>query len=96
MIKRNWKKMLLTALVIVVIIVGLAQYRKVNALQNRLDCVADRLEQAKALVQIPQPSNLNGDTVQKLMDLVDWAYDCATKEPSHSRIAPGGGSFGRK
>jgi hypothetical protein len=97
MIKRNWKKIFLAAVVVLATIVGLAQYRKANALQDRLGCVATWLEQAKTLhtIQMKEPANFTGDTMQKLMDSVDWAYDCATKEPSHSRIAPGGGSFGQ-
>ncbi len=93
MIKTNWKKIFLTAVVMLAIIGGLAQYRKANALQDRLGCVANWLENAKALhtVQMEEPSNFTGGTMRKLMD---GAYDCATKEPSPSRIALGGGAFG--
>lgn len=96
MIKRNWRKMFLVAVVVLAIIGGFAQYRKANALQDRFSCVASWLEKAKTLhtVQMKEPSNFTGDTMQKLMDSVDEAYDCATKEPSPSRIAPGGGAFG--
>jgi hypothetical protein len=77
--------------------VAVVEYRKVNILRDSLDCVAGWLENAKTLhrVQMKEPPNFTGDTMQKLMDSVDGAYDCATKEPSHSRIAPGGGSFGQ-
>ena len=77
--------------------VALVEYRRIYILRDRLSCVATWLEQTKQLhtVQMTDPTNFTGDTMRKLMDSVDGAYDCATKEPSHSRIAPGGGSFGQ-
>ena len=72
------------------------EYRKSAAFQDRLECAASWLEKAKTLhnVEMKEPGNFTGDTMQKLMDSVDRAYDCATKKASHL-IAPGGGSFGQ-
>jgi len=95
--RKNWKIVSLIVIALVTSTVALVEYRRIYVLRDRLDCVASWLEKAKTLhtVQMKDPSNFTGDTMQKLMDSVDWAYDCATKEPSHSRIAPGGGSFGQ-
>ena len=96
MFRRNWKVLLLTVAVVSAFILSLIQYRRAEALQDRLGCVATGLEKAKTLhqVQMKEPGNFTGDTMQKLMDSVDWAYECATKGPFYS-IAPGSGSFGQ-
>ena len=94
---KNWKAVLLTVIVVLVCTVAVVEYRRIYILKDRLGCVATWLEQAKSLhtVQMKESANFTDDTMQKLMASVDGAYDCATKEPSHSRIAPGGGSFGQ-
>ena len=75
--------------------VALAEYRRINVLSDRLGCAAFWLEKAKSLhqTQMNEPGNFTGDTMRKLMDSVDWAYICATKDPSSGH--PGGsGAFG--
>lgn len=97
MVRRNWKLVSLIVIALVSSTVALVEYRRIYVLGDRLDCVASLLDQAKTLhaAQMKEPANITGDTMRKLMDSVDGAYDCATKEPSDSRIAPGGGSFGQ-
>lgn len=94
---KNWKVIFLVVIALVASTVAVAEYRRIYIVNDRLGCVATWLEEAKALhtVQMKEPANFTADTMRKLMDSVDGAYDCATKEPSHSRIAPGGGSFGQ-
>ena len=96
MLGRNWKMLSLIVITLAASTAALVEYRRIYILQDRLGCVATWLEQAKTLhtVQMKEPANFTSDTMRKLMDSVDGAYDCATKEPSHSRIAPGGGAFG--
>lgn len=93
---RNWKVISLAVIALVASTVAGVEYRRIYILKDRLGCVATWLDEAKQLhtVQMKEPVNFTGDTMRKLMDSVDGAYDCATKEPSHSRIAPGGGAFG--
>ena len=97
MLRRNWKSISVIGIVLVTSAVALWQYRRIYILNDRLACVATWLEKAKSLhtVEMKEPANFTGDTMRKLMDSVNGAYDCATMEPSHSRIAPGGGSFGQ-
>jgi hypothetical protein len=96
MVRRNWKIVSLIVIALVTSTVALVEYRRIYVLGDRLECVASWLDQAKTqhAAQMKDPANITGDTMQKLMDSVDGGYDCATKEPSHSRIAPGGGAFG--
>ena len=97
MLRKNWKIISLIVIASVGSTAGVVEYRRVTVLKDRLGCAATWLEKAKSLhmVQMNNPSNFTADTMRKLMKSVDGAYDCATKEPSHSRIAPGGGSFGQ-
>lgn len=97
MVRRNWKIVSLILIALVSITTALLEYRRIYILGDRLDCVASWLDNAKTLhtAQMKEPANFADDTMRKLMDSVDGAYECATKEPSHSRIAPGGGSFGQ-
>jgi len=94
---RNWKIISLAVIAVGTGTVALVEYRRINILSDRLGCVATWLEKAKTLraVEMKEPANFTGDTMRKLMDSVDGAYGCATKELSQSRIAPGGGSFGQ-
>jgi hypothetical protein len=95
MLRKKWKAIVLSLIVVSVSTAALWEYRRIYILNDRLGCVTTQLEKAKTLhqIQMEEPSNFTGDTMQKLMDSVEWAYGCATKEPSHSRIAPGGGFF---
>jgi hypothetical protein len=95
MLRRNWKIVSLIVIALVSSTAALLEYQRIYILGDRLDCVASWLDKAKTLhaVQMKEPANFTGDTMQKLMDSVDGAYDCATKGPSYSRIAPGEGSF---
>ena len=95
---KNRKAILLLLLAVVfTALFAFREYGKSAAFQDRLECAASWLEKAKTLhnIQMKEPGNFAGDTMQKLMDAVDRAYDCATRESSHLRIAPGGGSFGQ-
>lgn len=96
MLRRKWKIVCLIVIALVTSTVALVEYRRIYIFKDRLDCVASWLDKAKTLhaVQMKEPEKFTGDTMQKLMDSVDEAYDCATKEPS-DRVAPGGGSFGQ-
>jgi hypothetical protein len=47
------------------------------------------------MVQMKEPSNFTGDTMRKLMDSVDWAYDCATKGPTSGHGPDAARSFGQ-
>ena len=95
--RRNWKILSLIVIALVTSMVALVEYRRVYILRDRLECVTSWLDNAKTLhaAQMKEPANFTGDTMRKLMNSVDGAYDCATKEPSDSRMAPGGGSFGQ-
>lgn len=81
------KKWLLTLGVTTVLLaaaVTFAQYRKAASREDRLDCVATWLEKARALhgLHIKDPVNIAGDSRRRLMDQIDGAYGCVTKEPS--------------
>ena len=97
MVRSNWKIVSLIVIALVTSTLALVEYRRIYVLGDRLECVAGWLDQAKTLhaAQMKDPANITGESMRKLMDSVDGAYECATKEPSHSRIAPGGGSFGQ-
>ena len=97
MLEKNWKLTSVVVIALVTSTVALLEYRRIYILNDRLACVATWLEKAKSLhkIEMKEPAKFTGDTMRKLMDSVDGAYDCATKEPSHSRIAPGGGAFGQ-
>ena len=95
MFKNNWKIISLIVIALVASTAALVEYRRINILKDRLGCVTTWLEKGKSLhtVQMKEPSNFTGDTMRNLMDSMDGAYDCATKDPS-SGHAPGSGSFG--
>jgi len=83
------------AIALVASAVALVEYRRINVLSDRLGCAAYWLEKAKSLhqTQMNNPGNFTGDTMRNLMDSVDWAYTCTTKDPSSGH--PGGsGAFG--
>ena len=83
-------------LILFAVVVAITQYRKAAAFEDRLGCVATWLEKAKATheLHMKDRTNTTEDSQRKLVDQIEGAYGCATKEPSHSRIAPGGGLFG--
>lgn len=93
---KNWKIISLVVIALLTSTAALVEYRRIYVLKDRLGCVATWLEEAKTLhkIQMNQPGNFTGDTMRKLMDSVDGAYDCATKDPS-SGHPPGAGSFGQ-
>jgi hypothetical protein len=95
MMRTNWKVISLVAVVLLSSTFALLEYRRINVLNDRLGCAAFWLEKAKGMhmVQMKEPSNFTGDTMRKLMDSVDSAYYCATKDPS-SGHPPGSGAFG--
>lgn len=96
MLRGNWKIISLILIAVVASAAALAEYRRLNVLQDRLACAATWLDRAKVLhaTQMKQPETFTNDEMRKLMDSVDSAYDCATKEPS-SGHPPGAGSFGQ-
>lgn len=97
-VSKKWLLTFAVATVLLAAIVTFAQYRKAAALEDRLDCVTTWLEKATALhgLHIKDPVNITGDSRRQLMDQIEGAYSCATREALHSRIAPGGGSFGQQ
>jgi hypothetical protein len=97
MLRRSWKGISLIVIALVTSTVALLEYRRIYILNDRLACVASWPRESQSLhaVEMKEPANFIGDTMRKLMDSVNGAYDCATKEPSHSRIAPGGGCSGQ-
>jgi len=95
MFQKNWRTISLIAIALVASMVAIVEYRRINVLNDRLGCTAFWLEKSKSLhqTQMNDPGNFTGDTMRKLMDAVDWAYTCATKDPSSGH--PGGsGAFG--
>lgn len=97
MVRTNWKIVSLIAIVLVASTMALLEYRRINILNDRLGCTAFRLEKAKTLhqTQMNEPMNFTRDTMRNLMDSVDWAYDCATQDPSSGHPARVAGSFGQ-
>lgn len=95
MVRSNWKVISLVVIALVASTIALLEFRRINVLNDRLDCAVFWLEQAKSLhrTQMNEPANFTGDTMRQLMDSVDGAYDCATKGPSLGH-PPGAGSFG--
>lgn len=95
MFQKNWRTISLIVITLAASTAALIGYRRINVLNDRLGCVATWLEKAKTLhsLQMKEPANFTSDTMRKLMDSVDSAYYCATKDPS-SGHAPGGGAFG--
>jgi len=95
--RKRSKSALITTAVLAAAIVVFVEYRKAADFQERSDCAAYWLEKAKAL----QEANMKSESKmaeQSQLDLREQlraAYDCVTKPASHSRIAPGGGSFGQ-
>jgi hypothetical protein len=83
MLRRNWKIISLIIVALVGSTAALAEYRRITVLKDRLGCVATWLEKASSLhmVQMKEPSNFSADSMRKLMDSVDSAYTCATKDP---------------
>lgn len=83
MLRRNWKVTLLILIALVASTVALVEYRRINVLKDRLGCAATWLEEAKKLhqVQMNEALNFREATMRKLMDSVDSAYFCATRDP---------------
>ena len=97
MLRRNWR---ITALIVIALVastVAFAEYRRINVLQDRLGCAATWLEEAKKLhkVQMEEPSNVREATMRKLMDSVDSAYFCATRDPVAGHAPDAARSFGQ-
>jgi len=95
MFQKNWRSISLIVITLAASTAALIEYRRINVLNDRLGCVATWLEKAKTLhtLQMKEPANFTSDTMRKLMDSVDSAYYCTTKDPS-SGHAPGAGAFG--
>jgi len=97
MVRTNWKFISLIVIVLVTGTIALVEYRRIYVLSDRLGCVASWLDRAKTLhtLQMKESANFTGDTMRNLMDSVDWAYDCATKEPSLGHAPDAARSFGQ-
>jgi hypothetical protein len=93
---KNSKSYLLIVIVLAVGTVAFLQNRRVNALNDRLNCTAFWLHKAKALHQnqMGAAGDFSGEAMRELMTSVDGAYDCATKEASLGH-PPGAGAFGQ-
>jgi hypothetical protein len=96
-LRRNWK---ITSLVIIALVAStaaLAEYRRINVLEDRLGCAATWLEEAKKFhdVQMNKPSQFREATIRKLMDSVDSAYFCATRDPVAGHAPDAARSFGQ-
>ena len=97
MLRRNWR---ITAVIIIALIastVALAEYRRINVLEDRLGCAATWLEKAQSLhaVQMEDPSTFSAGTMRQLMDSVDSAYVCATRDPVAGHVTQVGKRAGR-
>ena len=95
MLRKNWKVAFLVVIAFAASTTVLAEYRRISVLEDRLGCAATWLEKAKSLhmLRMNEPANFTQDAMRKVMDAVDSAYVCATKDPS-SGHAPGAGAFG--
>src|SRR3990172_6801385 len=95
--RKRWKSALITTAVLAASILLFVEYRKAADFRERSGCATYWLDKAKAL----QETNMKSESKmaeQSQLDLIEQiksAYDCVTKPASHSRIAPGGGSFGQ-
>ena len=67
MLRKKWKAIVLSLIVVSVSTVVLWEYRRIYILKDRLGCVATWLEKAKVLhtVQMKERANFTGDTMQK-------------------------------
>ena len=94
---RKWRIISLIVIVLGASADALVQYRRINVLNDRLGCAAFWLEKAKGLhmVQMKESPNFTGDTMRKLMESVDSAYYCATKDPSSGHAPDASRSFGQ-
>jgi len=95
--RKRWKSALITTAVLAAPILIFVEYRKAADFQERSDCAAYWLEKAKALQEtnMKSESKMAEQSQLDLREQLNSAYDCVTKPASHSRIAPGGGSFGQ-
>ncbi len=96
MLRKNWKIVSLLAIALVASAAILLEYRRISVLQDRLGCAATWLGRAKTLhaAQMRQPETFTNDEMRKLMDSVDAAYYCATRDP-YLGHPPGAGAFGQ-
>jgi len=94
--RKNWKIASLIIVVLLASTAALAEYRRITVLKDRLGCAATWLEEAKRLhtVQMADQASFAPDSMRKLMNSVDSAYDCATRDPSLGH-PPGAGAFGQ-
>ena len=97
MLRRNWKIASLIVIALVASTVALPQYRRINVLEDRLGCAATWLEKAQSLhaVQMEDPSTFSAGTMRQLMDSVDSAYVCATRNPVAGHAPDAARSFGQ-
>jgi len=97
MLQKNWRTIFLIVIALAVSTAAFVEYRRINVLNDRLGCAAFWLEKARGLhmVQMKEPSNFTGDTVRDLMDSVDSAYYCATKDPTSGHAPDASRSFGQ-
>ena len=97
MFRNNWKLTSVIVMALVASTAALVEYRRIYILNDRLGCVATWLEKAKTLhaVEMKEPANFTSDSMRQLMDSVDSAYYCATKDPSSGHAPDAARSFGQ-
>ena len=97
MLRRNWKITSLIVIAFVASTVALAEYRRINVLEDRLGCAATWLEKAQSLhaVQMDDPFKFSEGTMRQLMDFMNSAYFCATKNPVSGHAPDAARSFGQ-
>jgi len=97
MFRINWMIISLIIIALAGSTAALVEYQRINVLNDRLGCASFWLDKAKGLhaVQMNEPSKFSGDTMRKLMDSVDRAYECATKGPSQGHPPEVSRSFGQ-
>ncbi len=97
MTRKNWKLISLVLIILIISTAAVVEYRRIYILNDRLGCAAFWLEQAKTLhtVQMKEPANFSGDMMRKLMDSVESAYFCATKDPVAGHAPDASRSFGQ-
>lgn len=96
MLRRDWKIISLGVIALAASTATVVTYRRISVLEDRLGCAATWLDKAKALhaAQMKQPETFTNDEMRKLMDSVDAAYYCATRDP-YLGHPPGSGAFGQ-
>lgn len=94
---KNWKSHFLLVIALVSSMLAIREYRRVNALNDRLGCTASWLERVKELHagQMADAGTFTGEKMRELMNSINGAYDCATKGPAAGHASDAARSFGQ-